>query len=181
MGLLQDYQPTRLQMFLLACVCVILGGELWRISSESASPTASAQSLVALNPDNYIVQRYAEQLELAPALERYDQVLLALDQYFRDRGAYPATLSQLVPEYLAREPTIYIGYGEQLHYALAADGPAPGFDFWIYGHYPGAASMHGWFVKYCPIERDLCGEIHNRHSAPSRINPRWIWVSSSAL
>lgn len=181
MRFIRTYQPSRLHMVVLSTICLMLAIQLWTISRQPTTSLAPSQSLVALNPTNGLVMKYAAQMQLAPALERYDQVILALEQYYRDQQEYPTTLSQLVPTYLAYEPVIYIRYGETLYYAPATNGSEPTFTFSIYGHYPGWAFLHGWFVKYCPVERQWCGESSDRHITPSRINPRWMWVSSSAL
>lgn len=178
---MKAYQPTRTHLAIVVCIVVVQAMLLTSIIFEPKNNTLN-NDLVVIDPANTLVMKYAEDLDLAQGLERYDQIILAIEEYRAEKGNYPDTLEKLIPDYLARSPAIYFGYAEELHYdpEPANNSTAP-FVFYIYGHYPGRAFMHGWFVKYCPVQFDLCNEVSNRHLHPSRINRRWIWVSSSAL
>jgi hypothetical protein len=138
--------------------------------------------LVVINQDDPFVVERSKQFNLPQVIQQYDQVINAIESYHRDHGVYPPELSDLVPDYLTKAPGIYIRRGERLTYSpeLEREGAAP-FTFYIYGHYPGLAFMHGWELKYCPKELDLCNETNDRHYHPHRINDRWIWISRSAL
>ncbi len=178
---MKTYQPTRTHMVIVLWIVVMQAIALISIVAEPNDPTQN-NHLVVIDSANSLVMRYAEDVDLAEGLGRYDQVILALEAYYANTGDYPATLEKLVPNYLSQSPAIYFAYGEELRYEPKplGDSTAP-FLLYIYGHYPGGASMHGWFVKYCPAQFDLCNETSDRHFHPSRINQRWIWVSSSAL
>jgi hypothetical protein len=163
----------------ILCVTQLLTGYLWY---KSGRKPGSPESLVAVNQDDPFIVERAKEFDLPRVIEKYDQIINAIEYYHQDHGTYPRDLSSLVPQYLSKVPGIYIRNGEKLTYKPAPDrsGGAP-FTFYIYGHYPGLAFMHGWELKYCPVELDLCNEIDDRHYHPHRINHRWIWVSRSAL
>lgn len=108
----------------------------------------------------------------------YDQVTKHVEQYKRDKGEYPTSLSDLVPAYLPAEPTITVKYGESLRYEPTPSAwfdHAP-FTFELYGHY----GVHGQTLKFCPIDAEPCYET-DRHFSYRRIDDRWIWLYSSAL
>jgi len=140
------------------------------------------ESLVAINRDDPFAVERARQFSLPQVIQQFDQVIDAIEDYHQDHGEYPPELSDLVPSYLPQVPGIYIRRGERLIYASEPEreGGAP-FTFYIYGHYPGLAFMHGWELKYWPEKLDMCSETDNRHYHPHRIDDRWIWVSRSAL
>jgi hypothetical protein len=177
---MKNYQPTRMHMVVALWVIVMQMIALVDMTSRSAGQMQS-ERLVVIDPANQVATRYADDIHLAQGLVRYDQVILALEDYHADMGHYPDTLDTLVPDYLAQAPAIYFPYGEQLEYAAPPIGSTAPFVLYVYGHYPGFASMHGWTVKYCPAQFGLCNETSDRHFHPSRINRRWIWISSSAL
>ena len=178
---MKSYQPTRMQMAIAAWIIVMQMIALIDLTTRQ-KPGSPSSDLVAIDPANQLATRYANDIDLAHGLAQYDQVILALEGYHADMGRYPDTLEALVPTYLAQAPAIYFRYGEDLEYDPAPSmGSTAPFLLYVYGHYPGAASMHGWSVKYCPAQFDLCNETSDRHFQPSRINRRWIWISSSAL
>jgi hypothetical protein len=140
------------------------------------------EPLVVINQDDPFVVERAKQFDLPRVIQQYDQVINAIEGYHQDHGIYPLELSTLVPDYLPKAPGMYIRRGERLIYAPEPEqeGAAP-FTFYIYGHYPGLAFMHGWEPKFCPSELGLCNEWNDRRYHPHRINDRWIWTSRSAL
>jgi hypothetical protein len=178
---MKAYQPTRMHLAIVVSVIILqMTAIVYLIYGAKEQPVRN--DLVVIDPANTLVMRYAKDVDLAEGLARYDQIIIALEDYHADTGRYPDTLEALVPNYLAQVPAIYFPYGEDLEYDPAPPmGSTAPFLFYVYGHYPGAASMHGWSVKYCPAQFDLCNETSDRHFQPSRINRRWIWVSSSAL
>ncbi|TEU19423.1 MAG: hypothetical protein E3J21_03735 [Anaerolineales bacterium] len=140
------------------------------------------ETLVVINQDDPFIAEREEQFNLAQVIQQYDQVILAIEAYQRDNGEFPTDLSQLEPTYLPKEPGIYIRNGERLTYLPEplADDNAP-FTFYIYGHYPGFAFMHGWMLYYCPEHYEGCNSEGDRHFRSFRINQRWIWINRSAL
>jgi hypothetical protein len=167
---------------LLAIVCCYLGWVLGFLAGIGYGTQQMPESLVVINQDDPFVVERARQFDLPQVIQQYDQVINAIESHHQDYGFYPSELSALVPEYLPEVPGIYIRRGERLTYTPGPEreGAAP-FTFYIYGHYPGLAFMHGWELKFCPQELDLCNETDDRHYHPHRINDRWIWVSRSAL
>jgi hypothetical protein len=159
-----------------------LGGAVGILTGIGYESRRIPESLVVINEDDPFVVERAKQFDLPQVIQQYDQVINAIESYHQDHGAYPPELSALVPDYLPKVPGIYIRRGERLTYAPRPEqeGAAP-FTFYIYGHYPGLAFMHGWELKYCPKELDLCNETNDQHYHPHRINDRWIWISRSAL
>jgi hypothetical protein len=142
----------------------------------------NTKSLVVINYEDRFVADRASQFDLPRVIQQYDQVINELDRYYYAHGAYPDALSTLVPEYLPEMPGIYIRKGERLTYTpvpLAESNPP--FTFYIYGHYPGLAFMHGWMLYYCPDVYSGCNAPGDRHFHPHRVNYRWIWISRSAL
>lgn len=166
----------------LAVISCCLGGAVGILAGISYESRRIPESLVVINQDDPFVVERAKQFDLPQVIQQYDQVINAIERYHQDFGVYPPELSALVPDYLPKAPGIYIRRGERLTYAPEPEqeGAAP-FTFYIYGHYPGLDSMHGWELKYCPKELDLCNETNDRHYHPHRINDQWIWVSRSAL
>jgi hypothetical protein len=166
----------------LAVASCYLGGVVGFMAGIGYESRQTPESLVVVNQDDPFVVERAKQFNLPQVIQHYDQVINAIESYCQDYGVYPPELSALVPHYLPTIPGIYIRRGERLTYAPEPEqeGAAP-FTFYIYGHYPGLAFMHGWELKYCPKELDLCNETSDRHYHPHRINDRWIWVSRSAL
>jgi len=124
------------------------------------------------------VSRIGRDFSLASVLPEYDGVIEAIEKYYEDREQYPADLSDLVPDYLAEVPGIYIRNGERLTYKPEPMYEnTPPYTFSIYGHYPGFASMHGWTLYYCPASYEGCSDGGNSY----RINQNWLWIHSSAL
>jgi hypothetical protein len=166
----------------LAVISCYLGGAIGILAGIDYESRRIPESLVVINQDDPFVVERAKQFNLPQVIQQYDQVINAIESYHQDHGVYPPELSALVPDYLPRVPGIYIRRGERLTYAPEPEqeGAAP-FTFYIYGHYPGLAFMHGWELEYCPKELDLCNETNDRHYHPHRINDRWIWISRSAL
>jgi hypothetical protein len=163
---------------ILLCLASAIGISIGIGYESSRMP----ESQSVINQDDPFVVEIANQFRLPQVIQQYDQVINAIESYYHDHGIYPPDLSTLVPEYLPKIPDIYIRRGETLTYASEPEqeGAAP-FTFYVSGHYPGLAFMHGWEFKYCPKEFDLCNETNDRHYHPHRINDRWIWISSSAL
>jgi hypothetical protein len=118
---MKNYQPTRMQMAFAVWVIVMQMIALVAMTSRSAGQ-AQSDTLVVIDPANTVAMRYAQKIDLAEGLARYDQVILALEDYRADTGGYPATLELLVPNYLATSPAIYFSYGEQLKYDPAING-----------------------------------------------------------
>jgi hypothetical protein len=172
--------PTSIAIIGFLCVtqsltiCCLAGS--WCRSSRKP------ESLVVINQDDPFVVQRAKQFDLPQAIQQYDQVTNAIERYHQDYGTYPPDLSALVSEYLSTVPRIYIRNGERLAYSPEPliEGYPP-FTFYIYGHYPGLAFMHGWMLYYCPAEFDGCNASGDRHYHPHRVNYRWIWISRSAL
>ncbi len=130
------------------------------------------------NIDDYFVLKIKSDFELASVLPEYDKVIYAIEEYHQDFGQYPASLSDLIPNYLPEIPPIYIRNGERLTYKLEPlYENTPPFTFTIYGHYPGLAFMHGWYLFYCPITYTGCFSEGNSY----RLNEHWIWIHSPAL
>jgi hypothetical protein len=167
----------RLGLLLLICVCGAQSAFIW---SRLLKHT-DLQSLVVINNADEFTKQISQAFDLPAVIERYDQVINALEMYHQEQGAYPQTLADLVPSYLPFSPDISIRSGERLKYSPDAKGGPVPFRFYIYGHYPGKASMHEWFLKYCPAQLDLCNETSDQQTYPLRINKRWIWISSLAL
>ena len=143
-----------------------------------------AESLIVINYDNAFIAERAKEYDLAQIILQYDPVIYAIEKYYKDEGIYPLSLSALVPKYLSKVPSIYIRNGERLVYLtepLTQHSSVTPFTFYIYGHYSGFASMHGWFLYYCPITFDGCNNKGDRHVSMYRINDRWVWINSSAL
>jgi hypothetical protein len=138
-------------------------------------------NLVAINQDDEMVVKMARRYNLTEAVRQYDQVVYAIERYRKVYGDYPPDLEALIPDYLARVPRVYVRAGERLEYSPEPehDGAAP-FTFYIYGHHTGLQFMHGWELKYCPVELGFCGEPDDQHYHPHRINDHWIWVNRSA-
>jgi hypothetical protein len=132
---------------------------------------------------------YFDYVDLPQVIQHYDQVVLAIVRYHIDQGTYPESLSVLVPEYLQKQPDIIIRAGEELRYSPAPRNFYPvhdalvksPFTFYVYGHYPGPASMHGWHVMYCPERYEDCNYESDRHTGWWRINTHWVWINGSAL
>ncbi len=158
---------------LTACCCII---------SYARNLNQESKSLVVINWDDPFVAERAKQFNLSQVIQQYDQVIIAIESYYEDNGAYPLGLSALVPEYLSEVPGIYIRKGERLTYSPEpwVEGLTP-FTFHIYGHYPGLAFMHGWMLYYCPEKFESCNGSGDRHYRQYRINDRWIWINRSAL
>ncbi|MGC9393922.1 MAG: hypothetical protein ACP5J4_03615 [Anaerolineae bacterium] len=131
--------------------------------------------------DPFIRQREIE-FTLSRVIPKYDKVIWAIEAYQQDYAEYPQTLENLVPEYLDEVPGIYIRKGSELSYKPEPYWEAAAsFTFYITGHYPGLASMHGWKLLYCPVEFDRCNTEGDRHFREFRVNDDWIWINESAL
>ncbi len=130
---MKTYQPTRMHMVIVMWIVVMQAIALISSVAES-NKTTSNNDLVVIDPTNSLVMKYTEDVDLAEGLGRYDQVILALEEYYADTGNYPATLEKLVPNYLSQSPTIYFAYGEELRYEPKplGDSTAP-FLLYIYG------------------------------------------------
>ncbi len=163
----------------LTVISCYLGGAVGFLAGIGYESRQIPESLVIINQDDPFIVEIARQFNLPQVIQQYDQVINAIERYHQDHGIYPRELSDLVPDYLPKVSGIYIRRGERLTYAPEPEreGAAP-FTFYIYGHY---AFVHGWELKYCPKEFDLCNETNDRHYHPHRINDRWIWVSRSGL
>jgi hypothetical protein len=146
------------------------------------SQARQPETLIVINRDDPFIAEREKQFKLSQVIPQYDQVILAIWAYYQDNERYPTDLSELVPTYLSKTPGIYIRNGERLTYSPEplADGDAP-FTFYIYGHYPGLAFMHGWMLYYCPERYEGCNSEGDRHFRSRRINQRWIWINRSAL
>ena len=120
--------------------------------------------LVVINQDDPFIAERARQFNLPEVVQYYDQVISAIDRYRQDHGSYPPDLPALIPKYLSTVPDIHIRNGERLTYSPEplTEGDAP-FTFYIYGHYPGFAFMHGWMLYYCPTEFEGCNTSGDRH------------------
>ena len=180
---------NRFQRFNVVLVCIgiayifcCLGCAIGFLAGEFYGTIQRSESLSVINRDDPFIAGISEDFDLPRVLQQYDQVIFAIDKYHKDYGFYPPELTYLVPDYLSQVPGIYIRRGNRLTYDPNPErlGAAP-FTFSISGHYPGLAFIHGWELKYCPIELVLCNETDDRHFHPSRINDRWIWIGSSAL
>jgi hypothetical protein len=92
-------------------------------------------SLVAINQDDETVVKMARRYNLAEAIEKYDQVIYAIERYQNVYGDYPPNLEALVPDYLARVPGVYVRAGARMEYSpeIANSNTAP-FTFSISGH-----------------------------------------------
>ena len=165
---------------LAVLLCYSVGGLCFLVGVCYTS-SQIPESLTAINQDNEMVVKMARRYDLAQAIERYDQVINAIERYRRDHGAYPPDLEALVPEYLSRVPEIYIRGGRRLVYLPNPEheGGAP-FTFYVCGNHTGMQFMHGWELRYCPEELDFCGELDDHLYHPHRVNDRWIWVNRSA-
>jgi hypothetical protein len=172
----RDWAPFLFIVVVFLCVSQSITAYLLHKSSRRP------ESLVAINRDDPFILERVDQFDLPRVIEQYDQVINAIDSYYQVNGTHPSDLSALVPQYLPRIPFVYIRNGEKLVYSPDAERPgrAP-FTFYIYGHYPGLAFMHGWELRYYPVELDYCNEPNDRHYHPYRVNHRWIWISRSAL
>jgi hypothetical protein len=164
-------------LIILAVVCSLQMLFTWGHLIRSTNP----HPLVVINEADPFIAEQSREFDLPWVIQRYDQVISAIEQYRQDHGSYPPTLAVLVPRYLPVVPDISIRNGEELVYAPATDKWAAPFTFYIYGHYPGLAFMHGWSLRYCPATLEQCSVEGDRHIHPFRINYRWIWISSSAL
>ena len=136
-----------------------------------------------INYDDPFIAQRADEFNLPQVILEYDQVICAIEKFYQDKGSYPSDLKALVPNYLSKVPEIHIRNGERLEYhpePMSQDVVTP-FTFNIYGHYPGLAFMHGWYLYYCPITDEGCNNSGDRHYRQFRINDRWIWINSSAL
>ena len=77
---------------LTACCCII---------SYARNLNQESKSLVVINWDDPFVAERAKQFNLSQVIQQYDQVIIAIESYYEDNGAYPLGLSALVPEYLS--------------------------------------------------------------------------------
>jgi hypothetical protein len=188
-----DFRTSTGNRYLLVLIIAFLGTTQIATLCVTASlwfrlnQTPELAPLVLTNGDDPFIAERVEQFALPTVLQQYDQVIWAIEQYQRDHDAYPSSLADLVPAYLAREPGIYIRNGEELAYSpqtktwgLGEPDGAP-FTFYIYGHYPFPANIHGWFLYFCPNEIDGCNRQGDRHRSWYRVNNRWVWINSSAL
>jgi hypothetical protein len=161
-------------------LCYSIGG-LCFLSGVWYRSNQIPESLTVINQDDEMVVKMARRYNLAQAIERYDQVVNAIEKYQEDHGAYPPDLEALVPEYLSRVPDVYIRAGWWLEYSPDPEHEAGApFTFYVYGHHTWTQFMHGWELKYCPEELDFCGELDDHLYHPHRINHQWIWVNRSA-
>jgi len=164
-------------------ICVI--AVLWM------RPNQKPESLVVINSSDPFIAQRATEFDLPQVIPQYDQVISAIESFHQNNGYYPRDLKTLTPDYLSKVPGIYIRNGETLIYTLESTDMMPSimsnqengtpFTFLIYGHYPGFASMHGWYLYYCPEVYESCNNPGDRHQSSFRINDRWIWINSSAL
>ena len=148
------------------------------------SPNTTPESLIVIDHDNDFIAKRAKEFDLSTVILHYEPVITAIEMYYKDQGSYPSDLEVLVPKYLSKVPGIYIDNGEKLTYKpepMTDRATVTPFTFNIYGHYSGLASMHGWFLYYCPIEYESCNDPGDRHISQFRINDRWVWINSSAL
>jgi hypothetical protein len=170
-------------------LCYLVGGlcfftGVWYKSNQMP------ESLVVINQNDVYIAERASRFDLPQVIQQYDEVINAIEQYHHDQGAYPQSLSQLVPGYLPKVPGVYIKEGEGLTYSPETDSTndAP-FTFFIfgdytYGSYPGDLHFHRFELKYCPKELGFCNEEDgnepdDRERQVRRINDRWIWISRS--
>jgi len=142
------------------------------------------ESYVVINYGNPFIAERADEFDLPQVVMEYDQVINAIEMFYQNKGYYPADLKALTPNYLSGVPSIHIRNGEKLTYSpgpMNPDKKVTPFTFIIYGHYPGLASMTGWYLYYCPAQYDDCNNSGDRHIGMWRINDRWVWINSSAL
>jgi hypothetical protein len=169
-------------LVIAAILCVLFVAGYIYLSDRGRQSDQLADLPDSMNRADEMAVEMAQKYNLVVAIDAYDPVIDAIEHYREDYGAYPASLSVLVPSYLSEAPGIYIRGGESLHYSPDSEyvGSAP-FTFYVYGHHTGLQSMHGWEFKYCPVELDYCNEPDDRHYHPHRMNDRWIWINRSAL
>jgi hypothetical protein len=167
--------------FLALTTYIICASSLmWNTLILETSPRPS-QSVEVNIEDPFIADRENE-FHLSRIIPRYDGVITAIEQYYRDHGSYPEELNILIPAYLPQEPGIYIRSGEYLFYEPKPwQENTPPFTFSIRGHYPFPAFMHGWQLVYCPSIYPGCAPGGDRHIYIYRVNDRWIWIHGSAL
>jgi hypothetical protein len=152
------------------------------ISTLITQRTETSAQQVEVNIGNSFIKERENEFHLSRVLPKYDEVISAIEQYYKDRGTYPEKLSDLVPQYLSQEPGIYIRSGEYLNYEPETRREnTPPFTFSVRGHYPFPAFMHGWELTYCPSTFSGCAEGGDRHIYAFRVNDRWLWIHSSAL
>lgn len=97
----------------------------------------------------------------------------ALYKYQRDHGSYPADIDSLVPTYVEKVPSSYMG-GRVVYDPRPLYGVP--FYFAFRGNYSGKYLLHGWSLLYCPIP--ICTV---EGPGTRRIDDTWLFVHSSAF
>lgn len=100
-------------------------------------------------------------------------VIDKINLYKSEHGEYPETIEALIPTYIKKIPSEYLGgrviYQTDPYYGVP-------FYFAFRGNYSGRYFLHGWAIIYCPVS--MC-EISGPPSR--RIDDNWIFVHSSAF
>lgn len=131
-----DLLPTKGAMGLGAVllnwlVGAFLVGAGWHTFHLAAAPTAArrrlrvaAIALVAIGVLVFVSTRSVFSRHFTVDVVRASTpVIEALDRYERDHASYPATLADLVPNYLAAVPSVGYGSRRELQYYRAASPP----------------------------------------------------------
>ncbi|MCB9884844.1 MAG: hypothetical protein H6838_05090 [Planctomycetes bacterium] len=152
--------------FLIA-VCALLGGLL-------ATPLRPAYGLRAFAWGSLGVLAWilfgaaAARLRMATvtaATERARPLIVAIDLFERDRGAPPATLQDLVPDYLPEVPTTGLVAYPAFAYAQAAPSGAAG------------SKGAGWRLSLpCPLLFDFDALVY-RPARAGEHSGRWVYVN----
>jgi hypothetical protein len=152
------------------------------LSAIISNPMEYPVPNVDINVQDPFIKEREEEFHLSTVIPKYDQVITAIENFHQDRGSYPKELIDLVPQYLSKQPGIYLNSGEYLQYSPEAfqEGTPP-FTFMVRGHYPFPAFMHGWDLVYCPETYLGCAPGGDRHIYTFKVNSRWIWIHGSAL